>query len=190
LLIECVLGLLADGEVSDRTYRAERTATIMLRANLWGKVDEGQDQGFEHLSMADAYFKQVAEFLQFMAETMDRLQSDMMDIERRGEGLSLEMPFEGGRFLVSHVVAQATMLRMLAVLGAGVARAAMVLSSEPEEARRLLQATVEETEKLRKQWGGRYEGRFKDWPADKLLIDIQGKLERIGNVLSSDLLPR
>jgi len=38
--------------------------------------------------------------------------------------------------------------------------------------------------------GGRYEGRFKDWPADKLLIDIRGKLERIGSILSSDLLPR
>ena len=157
----------------------------MQRANLLSVVDEGEKHGFDWARSQEMYFEKAHGFLNFMVATSQKLLADMRKIEDQGEELAAGLPADQGRFLLSHVVAQATMLRMMATLAEGVSRAAMAFASWPHETRPLLETALTNTEAARAQWYGRYEGRFRDWPVGKMLIDIGGKLSRIRHMIST-----
>jgi hypothetical protein len=157
----------------------------MRGANLYGVIDEGQDQGFDRSLPEEMLFKKIEDFLTFAAETGEKMVADMESLEAEVDHLAARMRYPGGgRFLRSHLGGQAAMLRLLAVLVAEPARAALaVYHQQPQEARQILATTDRNFDAYVNNWHDKYESRFANWPVARCFVSLEVKQQQIRELL-------
>lgn len=160
-------------------------ANQMQTANLLNIIDEGQNQGFEKVSPEAMYFREVADFLSFVAETCQRMVADMAEIETEVDTLARQMKSkEGCRFLRSHLAGQAAYMRILGQLVVDLVGAAQAMrQGKPKETNKLLRKAHRGVDKGKANWHAKYKGRFKTWPIALMLVNFEGHQKHISQVL-------
>ena len=184
-LAQCVLDWIAAGDLSDDAYATPVTAAMMRSANLYGQIDEGQEQGFDVDRPEQMYFTRLDDFLDFVVTTGKAYVTQLQSLDADVEALADRMQTPGGgRFLRSHLGGQTAMMRMLAELAVGAARAAQALRRDRvDEARAILETADRNVDLNRRRWYEKYEGRFASWPTAQLCVCPEVKQQRIREIL-------
>ena len=111
---------------------------------------------------------------------MSRIEAE---VDRLAEQMQAE---DAGRFLRSHLGAQSAMLRTLAALCHHVARAARAMhDKDAGQSEHFLCAAVQAVDEGLDNWQGKYEGRFRRWPARQLRVGLESKKDLISQRLQA-----